>query len=59
MRTQTTVGFGDLVPTTIAGKITTSILTHFGILALALPITVRGLRLRCGGGGGVDRSRHN
>ena len=38
---QTTVGYGDLTPTTVAGKVTATVLTHFGILALALPITVR------------------
>jgi len=44
---QTTVGFGDLTPTTVAGKITAVVLTHFGILALALPITVRSVSKRC------------
>lgn len=40
--TTTTVGFGDLYPTTTAGKLVAAATMHVGILVLALPITIIG-----------------
>ena len=40
--TMTTVGYGELVPRTAAGKLLTVVLTYGGIMAIALPITVIG-----------------
>lgn len=40
--TMTSVGYGDLSPTTLGGKIFGMIVMLFGILVLALPITVIG-----------------
>mmetsp|Transcript_25102 Transcript_25102/g.87562 ORF Transcript_25102/g.87562 Transcript_25102/m.87562 type:complete len:602 (-) Transcript_25102:418-2223(-) len=40
--TSTTLGYGEMVPTSTAGKIVAAILMHAGILMLALPITVIG-----------------
>eukprot|EP00617_Octactis_speculum_P017878 CAMPEP_0185756080 /NCGR_PEP_ID=MMETSP1174-20130828/14534_1 /TAXON_ID=35687 /ORGANISM="Dictyocha speculum, Strain CCMP1381" /LENGTH=796 /DNA_ID=CAMNT_0028434889 /DNA_START=161 /DNA_END=2552 /DNA_ORIENTATION=- len=40
--TQTTVGYGDLYPTSVAGKFTAFVVMLFGIINFALPITVLG-----------------
>jgi hypothetical protein len=40
--TQTTVGYGDLYPTSTGGRALATTLAHIGILVLALPISVIG-----------------
>jgi len=40
--TITTVGFGDVVPITVAGKITVSVLTVTGVLYMAMPLAIVG-----------------
>ena len=40
--TITTVGFGDIVPLTVAGKITVSVLIVTGVLYMAMPLAIVG-----------------
>ena len=40
--TITTVGFGDIVPITVAGKITVSVLIITGVLYMAMPLAIVG-----------------
>ena len=40
--TTTTVGYGDIVPTSIWGKVIAIITMHVGLLGLALPVTILG-----------------
>jgi voltage-gated potassium channel len=42
----TTVGYGDVVPTQPLGKILAAIVMIFGIVVIALPITVIGSKLQ-------------
>jgi len=40
--TMTTVGYGDIFPTTSAGKVIGTLLFYIGVIQLALPITILG-----------------
>ena len=42
MVTVLTVGYGDMAPTSVAGKLIATILMFFSVLVMALPITIIG-----------------
>lgn len=56
--TTTTLGYGDMVPTTPLGQVVAVIVMHAGILVLALPITVLGAHFAIEYDLGADLDAH-